>query len=104
MQIGEEHLQHMEWLLAHAVSGTHLLFDHNSLKAVLKEVKDDRTFFSPEIMEKVQQLMTALLSKKTHLEKIAFLNDLDQDTFEILARSYFHMVEHAAYKKISNLH
>lgn len=98
MQIGEEHLKHMEFLLAHAAQGTHVLFDHEAIAEILKEPKDDKVFFNEQTMAKVQDVMTQLLLQKTYLEKMSYLNSLDRDTFEILVRSYFHMVEHAAFQ------
>ncbi|MBK9322054.1 MAG: hypothetical protein IPM97_03680 [Bdellovibrionaceae bacterium] len=83
----------MEALLSHSAMGVHVLFDNRSIADVLRQVKDDKDFYDFNKMKKVQDVMTALISKRTYIEKMAYLKSLDQESFEMLVRAYFHIVE-----------
>ncbi|RYZ89777.1 MAG: hypothetical protein EOP06_08860 [Proteobacteria bacterium] len=83
----------MEALLSHSAMGVHVLFDNKSIAEVLREVKDDKDFYDFNKMKKVQDVMTELIAKRTYIEKVAFLKSLDQESFEMLVRAYFHIVE-----------
>ena len=44
-------------------------------------------------MEKIQKIFTGLISKKSLKEKQDYLNNLNSENFEILVRTYFHIVD-----------
>lgn len=92
-QVQERNLERMESLLKQAALGIHILFDNHSIKKVMGQNKDDKDFFDFNKMKCVQDSMTALISKKTYFEKMAFLKDLDNESYEMLVRTYFHIVE-----------
>ncbi|WP_413944807.1 hypothetical protein [Bdellovibrio sp. HCB-162] len=83
----------MEALLSHSAMGVHVLFDNKSIADVLKEVKDDKDFYSFDKMKKVQDVMTELIAKKSYFEKMAYLQALDPESYQMLVRAYFHIVE-----------
>lgn len=83
----------MEALLSHSAMGVHVLFDNQSIANVLKDCRDDKDFYSFEKMKKVQDVMTELIAKKSYFEKMAYLQALDKDSYEMLIRAYFHIVE-----------
>jgi len=89
----EKSLEKMEALLSHSALGVHVLFDNKSIAEVLKGVKDDKDFYNFEKMKKVQDVMTELIAKKTYFEKVSFLRTLDSESFHMLVRAYFHIVE-----------
>jgi hypothetical protein len=91
--IEEKSLERMEALLSHSAMGVHVLFDNKSIAEVLKDVKDDKDFYDFNKMKKVQDVMTELIAKRTYIEKVAYLKSLDQESFEMLVRAYFHIVE-----------
>lgn len=91
--IEEKSLERMEALLSHSAMGVHVLFDNKSIADVLKDVKDDNDFYDFNKMKKVQDVMTELIAKRTYIEKVAYLKSLDQESFEMLVRAYFHIVE-----------
>src|SRR5690349_14059771 len=94
--VEEKSLARMEALLSHSAMGIHVLFDNQSIAQVLKDVKDDKDFYDLNKMKKVQDVMTELISKKTYFEKRAYLSglkSLDQESYEMLIRAYFHIVE-----------
>ncbi|WP_291515545.1 hypothetical protein [Bdellovibrio sp. ArHS] len=93
VNIEETSLERMEALLSHSAMGVHVLFDNKEIAEVLKEVKDDKDFYSFDKMKKVQDVMTELIAKKTYFEKMAYLQALDSESYQMLVRAYFHIVE-----------
>lgn len=93
VNIEETSLERMEALLSHSALGVHVLFDNKDIAEVLKEVKDDKDFYSFDKMKKVQDIMTELIAKKTYFEKMAYLQALDPESYQMLVRAYFHIVE-----------
>lgn len=86
-------LESMEALLSQSAQGIHVLFDNQSIATALKSVKDDTDFFDFSKMKKAQDAMTELISKKTYLDKVSFLKSLDEESYQMLVRAYFHIVE-----------
>ena len=64
VNLEETSLERMEALLSHSAMGVHVLFDNKSIATVLKEVADDKGFYSFDKMKKVQDVMTELIRKK----------------------------------------
>ena len=93
MNIEETSLERMEALLSHSAMGVHVLFDNKAIALALKEVTDDKDFYSFDKMKKVQDVMTELIAKKTYFEKMAYLNSLAPEAYTMLVRAYFHIVE-----------
>lgn len=93
VDIEETSLEKMEALLSHSAMGVHVLFDNKSIADVLKEASDDKDFYSFDKMKKVQDVMTALIAKRTYFEKMAYLQALEPESYQMLVRAYFHIVE-----------
>ncbi len=89
----EKSLERMEALLKQSAMGIHILFDNQSIAKVMGQGKDDKDFFDFNKMKRVQDVMTELIAKKSYYEKVSFLKDLDEESFEMLVRTYFHIVE-----------
>lgn len=94
----------MEALLTHSAMGVHALFDNKSIAEALNRVKDDKDFYDLAKMKKVQDIMTELIAKKTYFEKIAYINSLDAESYSMLVRAYFHIVENTVRANHDNLH
>jgi hypothetical protein len=92
-KIQEQSLEKMEALVRQSSMGIHILFDNDAIAKVLKDPKDDKEFFNFDRMKKVQDVMTQLISRPTYIDKISFLKDLDGESYELLVRTYFHIVE-----------
>lgn len=91
--VEDKSLEQMESFLTHSARGVHVLFDNQAIADVLKEVADEKDFLSIEKMKKVQDSMTELVAKKTYIDKLSYLKSLDQESFRLLVRAYFHIVE-----------
>jgi hypothetical protein len=91
--IEHKNLEEIEYLLAQSTQGIHLLFDNPSIAKVFKKPSDDVDLFNFETVSRVQELFTDLIGKKSLYEKQMFLDTLKVEDFELLMRTYFHIVE-----------
>lgn len=92
-KIQEKSLERMEALLKQSAMGIHILFDNTSIAQVMSQPVDDKDFFDFDKMKRVQDVMTELIAKKTYFEKVSFLRELDRESYHMLVRTYFHIVE-----------
>lgn len=89
----EKNLARMEALLSQSAKGIHIIFDHESIAHIFREKNDDRDFLDVEKMKRVQDAMTELITKSTYLDKVSFVQSLPPESFRMLVRAYFHIVE-----------
>ncbi len=89
-------LEHIEHLLCQSLNGLHLLWDHTNIAQILRVPTEDIDFFNPPNMDKLQDLFHQLIDKKTFNEKQLFLQSLDQESYEMLLRAYFHILDNTA--------
>lgn len=89
----EKDLARMEALLSQSAKGFHIIFDHNSIAHIFRENHDDRDFYDFDKMKQVQDAMTALIKKRTYLDKVSYIDSLPQESYRMLVRAYFHIVE-----------
>jgi hypothetical protein len=95
LSISDSHLDQIEHLLAQSMNGIHLLFDNRTIARVLKTPTEDLDLFQERNLDKIQDLFTAFLQKATFAEKQLFLDSLDRESFELLLRTYFHIVDNS---------
>lgn len=103
-QIEDKSLERMEALLSHSAMGIHVLFDNKSIAANMAGTGDEKDFYDFDKMKKVQDVMTELIAKKTYWEKMSFINSLDKESYQMLLRAYFHIVENSVRASSSDLH
>ena len=84
--------------------GHHLLFDRKKVVDILKTPTEKIDFFKKNNIYKIQNLLTELIAKKTLQEKIKYLNSLDNKAFEIILRTYFHIVDNAVLASTQTVH
>lgn len=93
MNIAEENLDEIEFLLSQSMNGVHHLFDNSIIASILQKPTEEIDFFSFDNMERIQSLFTQLLSQTSVQEKLLFLKSLDSASYEILVRTYFHILD-----------
>lgn len=103
-KVDETNLKRMEELLNHSASGIHILFDNKSLAKVLAHPADHTQFLNGETIKKVQDLLINLIAKKSYVEKMAFLQDLDSESYEMVVRTYFHILENTIRSNPNHVH
>ena len=97
MQISETHLDQIEHLLAQSMNGIHLLFSNVSIASILKTPTEDDELFNLENLDRIQDLFSELVSQESFEDKVQFLESLAPEPYELLVRTYFHIVENSLY-------
>ena len=91
--VQEKSLERMEALLKQSAQGFHVLFENRAIAKALSEPRDEKEFFDFNKMKRIQDVMTELIAKQTYYEKLAYLQGLDEASYKMLIRTYFHIVE-----------
>ena len=89
----DKNLDQIEYLLFQSTQGIHFMFDNADIVKVLSQPSDENDCLSFTNMEKVQELLSKFIEKPTMVEKRRFLETLDKNTYEMLIRAYFQLVE-----------
>lgn len=91
--INQDQLKELEALLSQSANGIHLLFDRKSLTDILKRPTEALEFFTIENLNRVQNILGEFLKRQKFEEKQKYLFSLDKESYELLVRSYFNIVE-----------
>lgn len=97
MQISESHLDQIEHILAQSMNGIHLLFDNQTIAQVLAIPTEDEELFAFQNLDRIQDLFSQLVQQESFEEKVEFLRALDVEGFELVLRTYFHIVENSLF-------
>jgi hypothetical protein len=89
----EIQIKELEKLLNQSMRGFHHLFEKERIAEILKTPTEELDFFTVEYMTTIQKLFDDLIKKDTIQEKQAFIERLTEKNFEILLRTYFHIVD-----------
>ncbi len=104
LEIKQNELHEIEMLLNQSVKGYHFLFDHKQVAKILKTPTENMDFFNKANIRRIQELLTGLLSKKSFHQKQTYLNSLTHQNFELLVRTYFHIVDSTVMASLRNTH
>jgi len=91
--INQVQLKQLESLLTQSTMGIHILFDNLSLAEILGKPTENVDFFTHENLGRIQAILGEFLQKSDLDQKMLYLQALDQDSYELLVRSYFNIVE-----------
>lgn len=94
--VNQEQLDQVKYLLRQSALGNHLLFDERTLIRVadrlgVKESRSDR-------LENAERLLEQMILRPTISSKRAFLETLDAETYDDVARVYFNIVQNTAHE------
>ena len=95
VNIEPKQLEQLEYLLAQSAQGVHLLFDHSDVAEIMSTPTEELDYFTFENINKVQSLFSAFMEKTTLLEKRIYIEGLDEDSYNLLVRAYFQILENA---------
>lgn len=95
--INDSHLDEIEHLLAQSMNGIHLLFDNETIAKILCKPTEELELFSLKNMNRIQDLFTQLVQQETLYDKQEFLESLESESFEMLLRTYFHIVDNSMF-------
>ena len=89
----EKNLEQIEYLLYQSTQGIHFMFDNKELVKVLSQKSLDKKLKDQANVQKVQDLLTRFIERPSIHDKRLYLETLDSDTYELLVRAYFQLVE-----------
>ena len=104
LRISDSHLDEIEYLLAQSMNGIHLLFDNETIARVLKTPTEEKVLFHNRNLDKIQGLFAEFVQQETFHQKQQFLSSLDNESFELLLRTYFHIVDNSLLAEEFNRH
>ena len=104
LEIKQSDLNKMELFLNQSAKGYHFLFDHKKVVQILKTPTEESSFFNKANMERIQELLIGLLSQKSFRQKQDYLDSLNHHNFELLVRTYFHIVDSTVMAGLINTH
>ena len=88
-------LDEIERLLTQSMNGIHILFDNTVVAKILQKPTEELDFFNFENIDRIQSLFTKFVERPSLSDKRLFIDSLDGDSFEILVRTYFHIVDNS---------
>lgn len=97
LKISDSHIDQIEHLLAQSMNGIHLLFDNETIARILRTPTEDIDLFHAKNLDKIQELFTQFIQRQTFQEKQLYLSSLDPESFEMLLRTYFHIVDNSVF-------
>ena len=105
MKIEKNQLKEIEFLFSQSANGLHLLFDDTKkLTDILKTPTREKQFFSSSNMKRIESLFTGLVAEKSFAGKKKYLDNLDRENFEIIVRTYFHIVDNTVLTVHKTIH
>ncbi|MBC6416011.1 MAG: hypothetical protein GDA46_06460 [Bdellovibrionales bacterium] len=105
MKLEKKQIKEIEFLFKQSVQGIHFLFDDTKkLSDILSTPTQEKSFFDSKNMNKIQKLFSSLVSKKNLTEKQIYLSNLNPENFEILVRTYFHILENTVLNENKTIH
>ena len=106
VHVSQDRLDQIEYILTQSTNGIHLLFDKDTLRDTLQEPAPEaaKEYFSPDNLNKVQNILTEIIQQPTIAKKKHYLSTLDDDTYELFVRTYFNIVENTVLTSNPNQH
>ena len=93
--VNQEQLDQVKYLLDQSAQGVHLLFDAGTIYRIsTKNLEEDKSRLS-----KAEQLLEQMILCPSISSKKSFLEKLDPQTYDDVARVYFTIVQNSAQDK-----
>lgn len=92
--VNQEQLDQVKYLLRQSAQGNHLLFDENTIRRVAWRVGRQET--RDEKVEKAEKLLEEMILRPSLGSKLAFLETLDRETYDDVARVFLNIVQNTA--------
>lgn len=96
LQLDENRLLQMEYLLEQSRLGHHLLFDKECITRVFTESEiKDNSLFKVENLARIQNLLAEFMDKESIRKKRDFISELNREDHDLLVRTYFNIIENS---------
>ena len=104
IEVSQERLEQIEYLLQSSTKGIHPLFDRDTLVNILQEPIDTMDYFNLDNLNRVQDILTEMIRQPTIAEKRHYLSTLEDDAYALFVRTYFNIVENTVLTSSQNHH
>jgi hypothetical protein len=92
--VNQDQLDQVKYLLQQSAQGNHLLFDEKTLRRIAPRIGQQET--RSERVEKAEHLLEQMILRPSISSKRAFLEALDPELYDEVARVYFNIVQNTA--------
>jgi hypothetical protein len=92
IQISEEQVRQVEYIIKQSIQGNHILFDPGTVREIFLDSKLEP---SPELSKSysVEHHIERIMAQPTLEQKRAYVDQLDPGTLELVIKTYFKIVE-----------
>jgi hypothetical protein len=95
--VNQDQLDQVKYLLEQSAQGNHLLFDESTLRRVAPRIGHAEKRNAR--VEKAEQLLEQMILRPSISSKRAFLETLDPEVYDDVARVFFNIVQNTALEK-----
>lgn len=96
IHISKSQMDQVQYLIDQSLQGNHVLFDHDSLKRVLRT--DSLRPMSEKEAFAVEHHIERMIGQPSLEHKRAYLETLDSRTYAWVVRAYFNIIENNLYE------
>jgi hypothetical protein len=94
--VSESQLNQIEYLIGQSIQGNHVLFDVDSVRRIFRNQGHEVDATSESYA--VEHHIERMIEQPTLEQKRAYLEGLDSETFDLVVRTYFNIVENNLYE------
>lgn len=103
--VSKTQLKQVEYLIQQSIQGNHVLFDTPTLRLIFKKLETGSGLSDwAEDAYSVEHHIERLILLPTLEQKRAYLEKLDEGTFETVVRTYFNIIENNIYENSEMRH
>jgi hypothetical protein len=105
IHITQEQAEQVKYLLEQAMQGNHILFEPSTLRKILEKPARNGSREAPTADGySVEHHIEKIMGFKSLPEKRAYLERLDNETFEGVVRTYLNIVENTLFEAKGTMH
>jgi hypothetical protein len=101
--VSKDQLDQVEYLIGQSIQGNHVLFDVATLRRVLGGAELEGEIDEQDAYA-VEHHIERLILKPSLEEKRAYLEGLSAETYDLVVRTYFNIVENNLYESAQTRH
>lgn len=91
--VNEDQLKEVNYLVSSSANGIHILFDEKTLLRIAPHINSNERNAQ---VEKAEQLLEQMILRKSITEKKAFLDSLDPEVYDEVAKVFLSIVQNSA--------
>lgn len=100
IHVSKDQLRQIQYLIQQSMQGNHVLFDPTAVRDAFIDTRDP----TDEQAYSVEHHLERLIQQPNLAAQRAYLEQLDTDTFRLLVRTYFNIIENNIYDNLEVKH